>query len=201
MTDKEKYADIIVDNIGKIDEKYIYEAQTFTPRLRMPGYVKAAVAMAASLLLIISVMFPLAVVSRMRGAGNTAPSGKKDIPVSYSDMMFDALANTADKGYVTVPDGGAAVVWRTSDNLYHTAALDGKDADSILKNTREENYSGENTGVKIWIRTDNGDYFSPELKRSFGNIDRAVFDYSPEISVDGKTAEIIYKALKEDLAK
>ena len=52
--------------------------------------------------------------------------------------------------------------------------------------------------VSMRTRTSDGDYFSPELKRSRGNVDRTVYDYSPEISVDENTAETILAVLKED---
>ena len=177
MTDKERYADIIVDSIGEIDDKYINEAQTYTRAFRMPGYVKAAIAMAASLLLIVGLMLPLAVIGGIgKRSGSAAPDKSN---ASYSTMMYDAL------------------IWQTADNAYHTVPLDEKTAEMIYQSAEAPLRTGESY-VKIWIRTSDGDYFSPELKRSRGNVDRTVFDYSPEISVDENTAETILAVLKED---
>ncbi len=195
MTDKERYADIIVDSIGEIDDKYINEAQTYTRAFRMPGYVKAAIAMAASLLLIVGLMLPLAVIGGIgKRSGSAAPDKSS---ASYSTMMYDALKNTDREKYESVPDGGAALIWQTADNTYHTVPLDEKTAEIIYQSAEAPLRTGE-SDVKIWIRTSDGDYFSPELKRSRGNVDRTVFDYSPEISVDENTAKTILAVLKED---
>ena len=53
MTDKEKYTQNLMDAVGGIDDKYVYEAQNYTPKKRMPGYVAAIIAAAASMVLII----------------------------------------------------------------------------------------------------------------------------------------------------
>ena len=55
----------------------------------------------------------------------------------------------------------------------------------------------EDDGISVWIRTQNGEYISPELKRSPGNVDCAVFEYSPETAIPDKTAQMIADIINE----
>ena len=46
---RKEYADRMMDAVGKIDDGYIYEAQTYRAKKKTPGYVKAAIGLSVHL--------------------------------------------------------------------------------------------------------------------------------------------------------
>ena len=191
---RQEYADRLMDVIGNIDDKYINEAQSYKAKKRMPGYVKAAIGLAASLMLIFTVSFPmmLSVLSDMR-KGNSSPSASP----AEQRQVYDVLMNSSLQAYDTVPEtDGAAIIWRYEDE-YRIVPVSKTETAELLSNTGVQKNASEDKGVRIWIRTDDGLYVSPELKPSAGNTDCMIFEYSPEIQINEKTAKAIIKIVEE----
>ena len=70
--------------------------------------------------------------------------------------------------------------------------ISGTRADAVVSKIGTAASAPDGSGIKIWIRTEKGEYISPQLKRSPGNTDCVLFDYSPETAVsDGAAAEIL----------
>ncbi len=199
MTDKEKYTNRLMDAVGNIDEKYIYEAQNYTPKKRMPGYIKAIIAAAASAVIMIGSAVPLTFFSVMmrNKSGNMHDNTEEDAPPLYK--MTQSMSRADVKTYDTLPDiKGAAVIWHTDEDGYGYVSISESKAESLIESmgTDGEN-TAEDDGISVWIRTQNGEYISPELKRSPGNVDCAVFEYSPEIAISDEAAKMIANIIEE----
>jgi hypothetical protein len=191
---RKEYADRLMDAVGKISDRYINEAQNYRARKRMPGYLKAAIALAASLMLIFTASLPyLASVILNSGKGNSsAVSSESD------SRVYDVLMNSSLQAYDTVPEtDGAAIIWRYEDE-YRIVPVSKTQTAELLSNAGVSKSVSEDKGLRIWIRTDDGLYMSPELKPSAGNTDCALFEYSPEIQINEKTAKAIIRILEEN---
>ncbi|MBQ7700123.1 MAG: hypothetical protein IJT49_07260 [Clostridia bacterium] len=195
MTDKEKYAKKLMDTVGEIDDKYVYEAQNYTPKKRMPGYIKAIIAAAASVFLIVSVSFPVMVGVLLR-KGNYSSN---DVNVTPAYQMEQSMSKSDAETYKTLPKmTGAALIWRTAGGGYSCVPISEAKAESIIESIGEGGEKPvQDDGTRIWIRTDNGEFVSPHLKRSPGNVDCAVFEYSPETAISDEAARMIAKIINE----
>ena len=113
MTDKEKYAKKLMDTVGEIDDKYVYEAQNYTPKKRMPGYIKAIIAAAASAVIIIGAAVPLTFFSVMmrNKSGNMHDNTEEDAPPQYK--MTQSMSRADVKAYDTLPDIKARLSYGT----------------------------------------------------------------------------------------
>ncbi len=195
MTDKEKYAQKLMDAVGEIDEKYIYEAQNYTPKKRMPGYIAAIIAAAASMFLIISLSFPLMLSLLMR-RGNNATDFESVTPIY---QMEHSMSKADVKTYATLPKmTGAALIWRTADSGYSYVSISEAKAERLIESIGKGSEKPvQDDGARIWIKTDNGEYVSPHLKLTPGNVDCAVFEYSPEIAISDEAAKMIANIIEE----
>ena len=198
MSGREKYADSLMDALGKIDDKYINEAQIYTPKRKMPVYLKAAIGVAASFLLVFTAVIPI-FLSIIGGKGNSVTNSSPG-RVTLQARMYSALINSGTEAYETLPDiDGAALVWQTeADKEYHVIKINSYDTAKIMSASGEPVRTPEDNGVKIWVVTGEGLYMSPELKKSNGNTDVKVFDYSQELLITDKTAQTILNILKEN---
>ena len=197
MSGREKYADSLMDALGNIDDKYINEAQNYKFKRKTPAYIKAAIGIAASLLLVFSAIIPVFLSSV--GKGNSATNSEAG-RVTLQARMYSALINTNTQSYKTLPEiDGAALVWQTEENMeYHVIPINSRDSAKIMSSGGEPVKTPEDNGVKIWVVTGDGLYMSPELKKSNGNTDIKVFDYSQELLITDKTAQTILNILKEN---
>ena len=198
MTDKEKYTQKLMDAVGGIDDKYVYEAQNYTPKKRMPGYVAAIIAAAASMFLIIGAALPLTFfsLSAMIKSGNAQNDAEDTAPLY---QMTQSMSKAEAKAYESLPEiSGAALVWRTADSGYSFVPISESKAETLIASIGEGGEKpAEDDGISVWIRTEKGEYISPELKRSPGNVDCAVFEYSPEIAISDKAARMITDIINE----
>lgn len=197
MTDKEKYTAVLMDAVGKIDDRFVYEAQNYIPKKRVPGYVKAIIAAAASFILIIGVTLPGLFIALTRIAGNST-AVKSDL--TAAQRLSTSLIEASAAEYESVPKNiGAALIWQTDpEGKYSVLPISGDKAEAVISSIGKGGApASEDDGVRIWIRTENGEYVSPELKYSPGNTECAVFGYMPEITVSDNAAYLIGKILKE----
>ena len=88
--DRIKYADSLIDAVVQIEDKYIYEAQSYAPKKRLPAYVKGAIGLAASLLIVISAFVPLYLFSEVRGGARSS----KGEHMTLQAKMYSALINS-----------------------------------------------------------------------------------------------------------
>lgn len=194
MTDKEKYVNKIMDAVGEIDEKYVYEAQNYTPKKRIPAYIIAPIAAAACFLLIIGLSFPVAVsVLIRRGNSKTGPDLSEDI--SLAQRFEEASVYR----YETLPDiDGAALVWYTQESGYSYIPISETKAVNVISCIgKDSKPAEEDDELSIWIKTEKGEFISPELKKTPGNVGCAVFRYMPEITVSDSASSLIEGILKE----
>ena len=198
MTDKEKYTNRLMDAVGNIDEEYIYEAQNYTPKKRMPGYIKAIIAAAASAVIMIGSAVPLTFFSvMMRNKSGNMHDNAEDAPPQYK--MTQSMSRADVKTYDTLPDlKGAAVIWHTDEDGYSYVSISESKAESLIESMGTDGEkTAEDDGISVWIRTQNGEYISPELKRSPGNVDRVPFEYMPETAVSDGAARMITDIINE----
>ena len=198
MTDKEKYTQTLMDAVGGIDDKYVYEAQNYTPKKRMPGYVAAIIAAAASMFLIIGAALPLTFFSvMMRAKSGNMHSDTQNAAPQY--QMEQSFSQAEAQEYDSLPQiNGAALVWRTAERGYSFVPISEDTAEKLIASIGEGGEKpAEDDGISVWIRTEKGEYISPELKRSPGNVDCAVFEYSPEIAISDEAARMIAKIINE----
>lgn len=198
MTDKEKYAKKLMDTVGEIDDKYVYEAQNYTPKKRMPGYVKAIVAAAASAILMIGAALPLTFLSLSALIkGGSAQNDAEDAAPLY--QMTQSMSKAEAKAYESLPEiSGAALVWRTTGGGYSFVSISESKAETLIASIGEDGEKpAADDGISVWIRTEKGEYISPELKRSPGNVDRVPFEYMPETAVSDGVARMITDIINE----
>ncbi len=193
---RKEYADRLMDAVGKIDDVYIYEAQTYRAKRKTPGYVKAAIGLSATLLIIISFAFPV-LLSRLRKGGMMNDDTR---PVSVRNQMYATLLNSGVSSYKELPEiDGAALVWQNeSDMEYRVIPLNDDETDVIMSGKGEPAGDATDNGVKIWVVTSDGLYMTPELKKSDGNTDIKAFDYDPELIIPDAAAKAILKIVKEE---
>ena len=197
MTDKEKYTQKLMDAVGGIDEKYINEAQNYTPKKRMPGYVKAMIAAAASILLIFGVSVPVLFSSLMARikSGQTAFNNAYPETPQHSISQNPSQADAYDNALKT---DGAEIIWRTENEGYRSVSISEEKAEAIIQSIGTNGEPPEkDDGLRIWIKTGDGLYISPQLKRSPGNTNCAIFEYSPEIAISDKAANMISDIINE----
>ena len=198
MTDKEKYTQALMDAVGGIDDKYVYEAQNYTLKKRMPGYVAAIIAAAASMFLIIGAALPLTFFSvMMRAKSGNMHSDTQNAAPQY--QMEQSFSQAEAQKHDSLPQiNGAALVWHTAERGYSFVSISEDTAEKLIASIGEGGEKpAEDDGISVWIRTKNGEYISPELKRSPGNVDRTVFEYSPEIAISDKAARMITDIINE----
>lgn len=193
MTDKEKYVNKIMDAVGEIDEKYVYEAQNYTPKKRIPAYIIAPIAAAASFLLIIGLSFPFAVSMLTRYVNKNDSARSDDI------SLVQRFENASVYSYETLPDiDGAALVWYTQESGYSYIPISETKAVNVISCIGKDSKPAEgDDGLSIWIKTEKGEFVSPELKETPGNVGCAVFRYMPEITVSDSASSLIEGILKE----
>ena len=194
--DRIKYADSLIDAVGQIEDKYIYEAQSYAPKKRLPAYVKGAIGLAASLLIVISAFVPLYLFSQVRGGANSS----KGEHMTLQAQMYSALINSSAASFKELPEiDGAALVWQDqSDMGYRVVHISAAESKSILSARGKPVSNPENTGVKLWVLTEDGVYMTPELKKSNGNTDIKAFDYLPEVQITDAAAKTIISIVKEN---
>ncbi len=196
MKSNEKYANSLMDAIGKIDDKYIVEAQYYTPKKRLPSYVRGAIGLAASLLIVMTAVIPLYLFGRI--GKNTATDSRK-AGLALRAEMYSALMNSTAKSYTEPPEtDGAALVWQTEGDMeYHVIPIDDRDGIMIMSAIGKPVAEPEKNGVRIWVVNEEGLYMTPELIRSDGNTDVKAFDYLPELQITDGTASLILNIVKE----
>ena len=211
MSDEKKRiaADRLLDEIGNIDDRFIYEAGT---PYRKKGatirrFVIIAVAATLSLCLLIGSLSigGLAILffgdMKLDGtASNSTPDGNVNADVGDStgnapaslDERFEAL-RTSENHYKStsedtiIRDGRVKVIWKYSDeDYYRYAYITDREAMSLVSKLRQNNgkrFEGDptDTVAQIWICMEDGRIISPYLALSAGNVGYGeLFDYLPE---------------------
>ena len=80
--------------------------------------------------------------------------------------------------------GSPMIVFKTGENEYAAAPLDGRDYRTILSSAAEggKRSDTENSSHGVWISRGNGEIFSPYLELTNGNIAYGeLFDYRDEV--------------------
>lgn len=152
MRNKKYHADILLDAIGDIDDRFIFEASDPRPvRASSPAFQRLAV-LGISLALVFTLVITSVVASLIRGAQikgeiNDAPTeGIPDAPSADADgnapdmtltdlsgTLLSLKASTADlttkMSEVDLFDGKARLIWKYSDeDGYRVITLSGDDA-------------------------------------------------------------------------
>lgn len=187
MTDKKAYADALMDAVGRIDDDLITEAASY--KRKTPGYLKAAIGMAASFLILFTVMIPVLVRTLPRGSQSAAPSGLLDVLSSAGSATVSSVE----------PVGQPRIIWQVDgEDVYHVINVSGSVASALSaqsgKGTRSD--GGEEYGFRLWVTDGSGRFVTPQLSASDGNVGCTVFDYGEEYEFSPQAERIIKEAVK-----
>ena len=187
MTDKKAYADALMDAVGRIDDDLITEAASY--KRKTPGYLKAAIGMAASFLILFTVMIPVLVRTLPRGSQSAAPSG-------LPGVLASAVASTVSS---VEPVGQPRIIWQLDgEDVYHVINVSGSVASALSaqsgKGTRSD--GGEEYGFRLWVTDGSGRFVTPQLSASDGNVGCTVFDYGEEYELSPQAERIIKEAVR-----
>ena len=192
MSDRIRRAEILLDSIGNIDDRFVSEALTYRPARRMPRLALIAACMVLSFAVIIG---SIGILQKNRfevstESGNmAAPEGSQN--GTTQDSLDGLLATVSDKyGKVEgekLPyrDGNSYIVWQRvgHKSFYVSQPLTASQASTLKRNMgvgREVGETSPELLYRVWVISD-GEVRSPYLKNNSGNVSSGVFDYDAEI--------------------
>lgn len=208
MTNEEKRicAQRLFDEIGNIDDRFIYEAETPYSARSGARFFRIFAIGAVSIALALSIAVGVFVVGMMVGNKSAEDDGFRDNMVDaevgdvadgtaekrgISQRMTSLKAQTTDaltvKEDIDLFDGTPKIIWKYTDETeYRMRAIsDGEYSDLttlLSKNMGERVENGESGTLEgIWIASGDGRVVSPCLEMTAGNVGYGeIFDYVPE---------------------
>ena len=208
MTNEEKRicAQRLFDEIGNIDDRFIYEASTPYTARSVARLVRTFAIGAVSIALALSIVAGVFVVGMMVGNKSAENEGYRDemFDVEAGDVvdgtaeragisqrMTSLRAQTSDaltpKEDIDLFDGTPKVIWKyTDETQYRTRNISDDEYSSLTtllsKNMGERVESGAyGTLEGVWISSGDGLVISPCLEMTSGNVGYGeIFDYEPE---------------------
>ena len=181
MSGKEKMSDALFDAVGCIDEKYIKEASDYRGNKKKLSLLRTASLIAAAVVLVFAVSIPA-----ITGLNSLIDRyGKQTAPSSYAVMKL----NEGDKLDLKT----AALIWQKAGQTgYSYVELTGSGAERMIGYVTSKPVAAKSDiPVKVWIKLDNGEYVSPQLKQSPGNTGIDLFDFSPELELSSTISNAI----------
>ncbi len=199
-------AEILLDAIGGIDDRFIAEAENAAPVRKASVLPRRALILAATIA--ISACMILSAAAAVRFVGEVLGDRKDEkpptdvgnnVPIEYPSIeaqMLSLRERTENKKTsienIDFNDQYAKIVWKYADeDEYRVCNIKSRDADNIAKRmqgrkgfTEVENNDTEDTGELegIWINFGDGYVYSPCLEESNGNIGYGeLFNYDPEL--------------------
>lgn len=181
MKNKYEKAELLLDGIGEIDERLIFEAQFWRPQR---SSFKKPLLVAASLIVAFTLIFGS--MSDLLFGDFTAPSTEQTLDSLLVDSRDKNTYTTCSRDEISYLDGNAYVVWQYSDSEEYCVSdrLSKTELTAIkreLGHGTEVGNSSPSLDCKVWLIMGDGSVVSPYLKLDSGNVGSEVFDYEAEI--------------------
>lgn len=181
MSDRDKMTDALFDAVGSIDDGFVAEAIDYGRVVKRNRLIKTLSAVAAVVLVAIAIFVPslIGLNSFMKTLDN--PSGQQRQPAL-------SLASNEALGY-----GTSALIWqKDGQEDYSYIVISDAKAKTLVKSVSPVQVASRTEPeIKVWIKFSNGEYVSPQLKVSDGNVGLTTFDYSPELELSSTIKGII----------
>ena len=208
-----KKGSILMDAIGKIDDRFIAEAEYHVSVNR--NHVKKR--MLVALVLVLTFAFTLTLfigIANIFGEKNSNESVGPDINNDRTlDGVLTAMRDETDSFVASLdgdmlPDGNSYIIWRYSGEAdYRVCRIDTSYSQKISEAFRKkENFKRvgrdykETTIEEFWICFGDGIVYTPYLEDSTGNIGIGfTFDYEPELEPSENFAALIEEAIRNGI--
>lgn len=210
-----KRGDLLMDAIGSIDDRFIFEAQVALPKKRYAP-LRRVLALCACTVLVMSLTLSL-LVGLFSQKNSEAPGeedhvGNTEPPVTDSHFADTLIGMKTETQSFASPlerkmlfEGETLLIWQYEDEEdYRICTLSDRDARKIKTALAEKNgfvrtdaeYDlGELEG--FWICFGDGLVYTPYLESSNGNIGYGqLFDYDPELEPSRYFTELITNAIE-----
>lgn len=214
---REDSTKLLIDAIGELDDRFIYEAQSYEKKkhktpLRKLLPVAACIAVALSLML--SLLIPT--LMRESAKSESSQTQASDVPLDTDKTSLDFFVAIGEYRGTTeglaveferdlLFDGTARLIWKYSgESRYRTCSLSLAQSDAIkrsMQSQKDFEEIGEAGGVAdglegFWICFGDGLVYSPCLKNSNGNVGYGtLFDYEAELIPSEAFTELISGAI------
>ena len=210
-----KRGEILMDAIGSIDDRFIFEAQVALPKKRYAP-LRRVLALCACTVLVMSLTLSL-LVGLFSQKNSEAPGEEDHVgntqPIVTDSHFADTLIGmkTATQSFASpleremLFEGETLLIWQYEDEEdYRICTLSNTDARKIKTALAEKNGFvrtdadsdlGELEG--FWICFGDGLVYTPYLENSNGNIGYGqIFDYDPELEPSRYFIELITNAIE-----
>ena len=210
-----KRGDLLMDAIGSIDDRFIFEAQVALPKKRYAP-LRRVLALCACTVLVMSLTLSLLVglfsQKNSEAPGKEEHVGNTEPPVTDSHFADALIEMKTETQSFASPleremlfEGETLLIWQYEDEEnYRICTLSNLDASKIKTALAEKNgfvrtdaeYDlGELEG--FWICFGDGLVYTPYLENSNGNIGYGqLFDYDPELEPSRYFIELITNAIE-----
>ncbi len=199
-------AEILLDAIGGIDDRFIAEAENAAPVRKASVLPRRVLILAATVLLSVGIF--VSAVMAASFIGDVLGDNKSDLPQtdvgnnihaeypSIETQMLSLRERTEGKKMsaedIGFSDQYAKIIWKYADeDEYRVCNIKSRDADNIAKRMQgrkgftevDQNDTEESRELEgIWINFGDGYVYSPCLEESNGNIGYGeLFNYDPEL--------------------
>ncbi len=200
--EKLKKAELLLSEIGEIDDELLCEAVSYRKRR---VFSSKALAIAATLTLVFCLTVGISLMDKLpeKNEGEKPQDGEPEYKL---ENVFTSLDKTDRFDYVSdsdsLPyfDGNAHIVWqyKSDDGYYVSDELKSGQLSSVKSGLGKGPAVGESSpslDVKVWILLGDGRVISPYLELSRGNISSEIFDYEAELLPDEGFAKKIQSIL------
>lgn len=217
MANDRKRPDDLIDAVGRIDDRFIHEAQNVTPftfaglrhKKRRLIPVLAAAALCCALLL----AGTLLILQQPSGkdqppdndhASSVGNSGDR-LQISLLSLTAEEIAHHQIDGDGLFLDGKCRLVWSYGDGSYYAVSVTDSydlrrlgayltDPDSIVPADE-----AEDNGLRFWICTGDGLSATPYLLYGAWGVGN-LFDYNPESAPSSDFASFLISLIQKNLA-
>ena len=221
MTEQEKmfFSEKLFDEIGLIDDRYIYEAETpYVPKRRF-GIIGKILVIAAALSLTLCISIGTLLTGALflfGGFGGKSDADKNDWTPEENSPTFDGsteysalsdrlenvstLHTTVAKEDIDFFDGTPKVVWKlTDENEYRVLEISSSQASALIDKMSKDGGSKISSGdredrenTSVWIILDSGQVITPHLAFTAGNVGYGeLFDYQREYEPSKEFSDLL----------
>ncbi len=213
-------AELLLEALGKIEDRFIAEAENITPARRRAGLPQRVLIIAATILLSVGILVSSVMAASFIGGILANKNGEEpslnDMTERYSSIEEQMLAlrkstegKKTDAENISFSDGYAKIIWKYADEEeYRACNIKGEDAQELaqllsgrkgfeeIDKSEEAEETCELEG--IWINFGDGYVHSPCLKETKGNVGYGeVFEYEPELEPTQEFIDLVRNAIKD----
>ena len=218
--EKYKYADLLLDGIGLIDDRFIYEAETPYKARGKRGFVRmlrGLIVATASLTIVLSISVSIFLVGMLapkksEDDGFDGDGGfTADAEVSYATLSesFAGLRSSTEDLRVSADSvdlfGAPKIIWKYSGEAdYRVKEISNSELERITgliskdKGKKVESDSGSGVLEGVWIAMGDGRVFTPCLEVTAGNVGYGeIFDYNVEYEPSAELRDYMYEVISK----